>query len=130
MLFSGRTSPAKLLTPRRRRFSWSDWNSESSGALEARQLLSGSSVSVPAAEVHTAARSKSNAGRTLNLADAFVYTPAGLLPGRTYPMVVAFTPDGKVRAPWVTGKRSRIGSTGSSMRPSNTATGRPTLRRL
>jgi pimeloyl-ACP methyl ester carboxylesterase len=60
-------------------------------------LLTGFSVSVRTAEVHVDTRSRSNSGRTQNLPDALVYIPAGLQPGRTYPIVIAFTPDGKLK---------------------------------
>jgi hypothetical protein len=49
------------------------------------------------AEVHIAARSHSGLGQTLNLANALVYIPAGLQAGHAYPVVIAFTPDGKFR---------------------------------
>jgi hypothetical protein len=75
MLFSFRTGQNRanlwrLSSARRRRFCWSDWSAESVGALEPRQLLSGFSGSVRAAEVHVATRVRSNMGRTLALPDA------------------------------------------------------------
>ncbi|WP_148590573.1 hypothetical protein [Aquisphaera giovannonii] len=65
--------------------------------MEARQLLSGLSHPARVAEVRAAARAGADPGRTLDLPDALVYIPAGLEAGRAYPMVVAFTPDGKVK---------------------------------
>jgi poly(3-hydroxybutyrate) depolymerase len=67
------------------------------GVLQPRHLLSGFSDSVRVAELHVDTRSRSNTGRTLDVPDALVYMPAGLQPGRTYPMVIAFTPDGKLK---------------------------------
>ncbi len=82
---------------RRRGFVWMEWSGELCGALEPRRLLTHFSKPGPSAEVQIAARSRLGSARTVNLPDAMVYIPAGLQPGERYPMVVDFTPDGKLK---------------------------------
>ncbi len=42
-------------------------------------------------------RPSQRTGRILDLPDALVYLPAAIQPGQTYPMVAAFTPDGRIK---------------------------------
>jgi poly(3-hydroxybutyrate) depolymerase len=64
--------------------------------LERRFLLTSRPSTASPAEVYVAARPAVTPGRIIDRPDAEVYLPAGYQSGRTYPIVIVFTPDGKI----------------------------------